>query len=78
MVLVYYWVQPYLYEELFSMSCIVYVTQTTDGYEEQVTHSKASSQGYTEENQKYCIADLMKYLDKLFVGYECRSITTAS
>lgn len=53
MVLVYYWVIPYLYEELFTMSCIGYVAQTTDGYEERVTHCKASSQGYKEENQKY-------------------------
>jgi hypothetical protein len=53
MVLVYYWVPPYLYEELFTMSCIGYVAQTTDGYEERVTYSNTSSQGYTEENQKY-------------------------
>jgi hypothetical protein len=44
-------VPPYLYEELFTMSCIGYVAQT-DGYEERATHSKASSQGYTEKNQK--------------------------
>ena len=53
MALVEYWVPPYLYEELFTMSCIGYVAQTTEGYEERVTHSKASSQGYTKENQKY-------------------------
>jgi hypothetical protein len=59
MTLVLYWVPSYLYEKLFTMSCIGYDTQATDGYEEWVTYSKASSQGYTAKSE-IGVTDLVK------------------
>jgi hypothetical protein len=62
----------------YSLSCIGYVAQTTDGYEERVTHSKASSQGYTQRKIRNIGVGDVKYLDKLSFVYKSRSITTTS
>jgi hypothetical protein len=75
MLLVYSWVPPYLYEELFTMSCIGYVHR-----QQMVMKSEWHNlhKDIQRKIRNIGITDLMKYLDKLSVGYEGRIITTAS